>query len=426
MQPTSPVAVVGLDALGRELLERLRDGGLPAEALVTHAEAIRLGPWLDERGTTQVVGGPPWTYELSHMRLEAMGVLVLAGSDESVNVDAALASRRMVPDLPVLVRLDDPALCAFIERSVQGVEVFSTVTSAAPAAVALAEQLLAENPGRSGVMRLLLHIARDVVSKPSDFFLAALTALMLIVLPTAWYFSAVLDLSFFDAVYFVWVTILGVGYGDIHLRDASSAAKLVGMVVMLLGAAFSATMVGLIADALLTRRLGTLLLRVSVRMNNHVVVVGAGAVGAVAAELLHKKGRRVVVIEANPDLHNVAVLRSAGVPVIIGDATVDETLTNASAFNAGVVLALSNRDAVNLHVGLRLTSGEEAVPTVARIGSPEIARHVEASCRFIAISPTSTTVDRLLERVVALRAERIAAKVAQAQHAATMTAKSGA
>ncbi|MCB9740539.1 MAG: NAD-binding protein [Deltaproteobacteria bacterium] len=395
-----------MEPLGLEVLRRLRAEGLPAGALLTHEEARDLRPVLDELGVVHEVGAPPWAWELEHMQLRNVGVLVFAGGDESVNVDAALVARHQVPDLPVLVRLDDPALRRFVQGSVPGVEVFSTATAAAPVAVERAMALLQQPRGAVGAHRQLAGLLLGVMPRPSALFWSVFVAFVAILLPTAWYFSRELHLSFLDAVYFVWVTVLSVGYGDINLRHASDEAKIVGMVVMLLGSGFMAAMIGLLADWLLTRRLGSLFSRVSVHMAGHVVVVGAGTVGAQVAELLRRSGLRVVVIEADADAHNVALLRSQRIPVVLGDATIDDTLDLASVWSAGAVLALTDQDSVNLHLGLRLSEQDAQVPVVARITSQEIARHVEQHCPFGSFSPMATTAAAVHRRTVELRGQR--------------------
>ncbi|MEY3013234.1 MAG: hypothetical protein RIT45_1969 [Pseudomonadota bacterium] len=396
-----------MEPLGLELLRRLRADGAPAGALLTHEEARDLRPVLDELGVEHEVGAPPWAWELEHMQLRNVGVLVFAGDDESVNVDAALVARHQVPDLPVLVRLDDPALRRFVEGSVPGVEVFSSATAAAPVAVERALALQQEKESRPGVRRQLAGLLRGVLPRPSALFWSVFVAFIAVLMPTAWYFSRELGLSLLDGIYFVWVTVLSVGYGDINLRDASAEAKVVGMVVMLFGSGFMAAMISLLSDWLLTRRLGSLFTRVAVHMTGHVVVVGAGTVGSRVAELLRRKGFRVVVVEADADSHNVALLRSQRIPVVVGDATIDDTLDLASVWAASVVLALTDRDSVNLHLGLRLSEPDARVPVLARITSPEIARHVEQHCPFGSISPTATTAHAVHARAVELRGSRM-------------------
>jgi Trk K+ transport system NAD-binding subunit len=177
-------------------------------------------------------------------------------------------------------------------------------------------------------------------------------------------------------------------------------AKVVGMGVMLLGAGFTAALVSLMADWLIARRLGSLFARVAVQMSNHAVIVGAGNVGARVAELLVERGHRVVVIERDAENPNIARLRAHHIPVVLGDASVREVLDQASSFDAGVVMALTERDAVNLHIGLTMDEADDDVPVVVRLLSPELTAHVQRTSHMHAISPVAAAADAVCALLV--------------------------
>ena len=76
----------------------------------------------------------------------------------------------------------------------------------------------------------------------------ALACLFLIVFPSAAFFSNALGIRYMDALYFVWTTVMTVGYGDFSLKDASDGAKLFGMALMLTGPAFIAVLFAILSD----------------------------------------------------------------------------------------------------------------------------------------------------------------------------------
>jgi len=355
---------------------------------------------------------PPWSFALKQFDLPQAAGFVLCADDDDANVDAALAARSLAPKLPIMVRISDPTLQTFVSTTMDHIDVFSLASIAAPATMSLALHRSAEQEGGlRAVAAMMRQLLRGVMPRPSALFWSVFAAFVAMLVPTSLFFSRSLGLSFFDATYFVWTTVLSVGYGDIALRDASDLAKGVGMAVMLLGAAFTAALVGLMADWLLTRRLGSLLVRVSVRMTNHVVVCGAGSFGVRVAELLHARGRRVVVIEASPDAPYVQRLRSVNIPVVIGDATLDDTLDLASAWSSAIVLAMTNHDAVNLQLGLRMQKQSHPVPVIARLRSRELTRHVDNHCNFTAISPLLTATEHVVARVLEFVDPEMTAKV---------------
>jgi D-arabinose 1-dehydrogenase-like Zn-dependent alcohol dehydrogenase len=177
-----------------------------------------------------------------------------------------------------------------------------------------------------------------------------------------------------------------VGYGDIALRDASDAAKLVGMGVMFAGAAFIAALYALFTGSVVARRLDAIRGRLPVRGGGHIVVAGAGHVGVRAARILAGHGHRVVAIERDGDSRHVSALRAEGHHVIVADASVDETLDLARVETAAVVLALTDSDATNLHVALAVRRAHPGVPVVVRLASPELSAHVAARHDALAAS----------------------------------------
>lgn len=400
-----PVILVGLSPASVRVLERLDALGIPCVALATAREAEALAPEFRLLDVPLVRGAPPWAIELQTLPLDACGALVIASHDQSVNMDTALAARRLAPELPVLVRLDDAPLRTLLSRSAPGIEPFSAASAAAPRIAALAEAALAARPRRRGRYLAPMTLVRGMLPHPSALFWSIFVGFLAVLLPVSAYFARELRLPLFDAVYFVWVTVFSVGYGDIHLRDASVMAKSVGMAVMLLGAGFTAAMVGLMADWLLTRRLGGLQVRVAVAMRDHAVIIGAGTVGAEVARLLHRRRVPVVVVERDPDAQGVIELRSGGVPVVVGDGASTEIQALASVGEAGIVLALTESDATNIDLALRLEASA-GVACMVRVQSEEIARHVAEKCAFTSLSTLTTTADAVTARVVALRAAR--------------------
>ncbi|MCO4760673.1 MAG: NAD-binding protein [Myxococcales bacterium] len=400
MSPAS-IVVAGIEPLGALVAEQLAARGQRVVVLANDREREIHGPRLEEAGVRVLSGAAPWIFDLKQLDLVSAAGLVLCADDDSGNVDTALAARHLAAGLRIFVRISDPSLHVFMEGSVDGVEVFDLAGIAAPATVSLA--LHRQNERVGGLLAWAAtarQMVRGVMPKPSALFWSVFTAFLAMLLPTSLFFSHSLDLSFFDAMYFVWTTVLSVGYGDIALKDATDLAKGVGMAVMLLGAAFTAALVGLMADWLLTRRLGSLFVRVSVRMTNHVVVCGAGSFGVRVAELLRERGHRVVVIERTADGKNVQRLRSLSIPVVIGDATLDDTLDLASAWSASIVLAMTNQDAVNLHLGLRMQRESVPVPVIARLRSRQLTDHVDEHCGFTAISPLLTATEHVTDRVI--------------------------
>ena len=181
-------------------------------------------------------------------------VLVLAADDDAGNVDLALRARRMKPELRLVVRLFDTALATYLEEAIPDVRILSMSRITAPVLAAAARRLLDE-PSAPTRNRCHPHARSARPFKADRILLGALLSLFLLVFPSALFFSKALDLSYIDALYFVWTTVMTVGYGDISLRDAPAGVKLFGMALMLAGASFIAVLFALLSDWVLSRRL---------------------------------------------------------------------------------------------------------------------------------------------------------------------------
>lgn len=80
---------------------------------------------------------------------------------------------------------------------------------------------------------------------------------------------------------------------------------------------------------------------------DHVVIVGAGALGTALARHLARGGRRVVMVELDHDNPNLEGLRCEGVTIVEGDGRQRETLARARVDRAREICALTGDDIAN-------------------------------------------------------------------------------
>lgn len=112
-------------------------------------------------------------------------------------------------------------------------------------------------------------------------------------------------------------------------------------------------------------------------MRRHVVICGLGYVGGVLLLQLREAGTRVVVIESDTTNPDVALCRSRGVPVVVGDAQLERTLQAAGVDRAARLIAVTPLDAVNTEIvaqARRLADGRPGaeLQCLALIGNPEL------------------------------------------------------
>ncbi len=120
------------------------------------------------------------------------------------------------------------------------------------------------------------------------------------------------------------------------------------------------------------RRMEKLLRKVS----DHVIVCGAGTTGIHVVRELGATGTRFVVVEAKEPLAK-EVSAEFGCPVVVGDATHDDSLVEAGIARARGVIAALTDDRDNLYV----TVTARALNPAARIVSKAVDARAEAKLR---------------------------------------------
>jgi voltage-gated potassium channel Kch len=373
----------------------------------------RLGIAIEQRlvaagcQVTKRVADRAHSTELDERALRSASVLVLAADDDAGNVDLALTARRMRLDLPLVVRVFEEALAAYLRTSLDGVTILSMSALAAPAFGDATLRAIADRETRrsdavpsasksAARPRLRSGQALRLRSGQAGFdrvLLAAIVVIVALVVIFTVFFANALDLAYIDALYFVSTTVTTVGYGDIALRDASNAVKIVGMVLMFAGAAFIALLFGLFTDWVVGRRLEMVAGRVRVRGSGHIVIAGGGNIGVRVADRLREEDRRVVIIERNADNKNIEPLRSNGHHVILADAARDATLRLAHVEGSAAMLCLTDSDAVNFQIALLVRAQNTDVPVIIRVVSPELSAHVSEQGRAVAVSPIAIAAE---------------------------------
>jgi Trk K+ transport system NAD-binding subunit len=346
------------------------------------------------------------TTDLEALDLAHVAAVALAADDDTENVDLAITLRAMRPTLRLVVRMFDPTLAAYLQRTLQNVVVTNMTDAAAPAFVGAVLDGIEQRPFTRPVA---LPKPRTLANQGFDRLLTrtAISTLVVMVLATL-FFRQILHLDTISAFYFVGSTITTVGYGDISLHHAPWFAKLAGIALMFAGPALSTVAFALLTEWLLDRRIDELEGRSGVRWRDHAIVVGGGNIGYRVAALLRRRGMRVVVIEKDGSARHVLGARADGDHVIVGDALSDGILELASIAGAAAVVAVTNSDAVNLHVAIAAKALAPNVAVAMRIVSPVLSAHVSETHEAVAISPLAVTSDVFVDALTSPAADGVA------------------
>lgn len=172
------------------------------------------------------------------------------------------------------------------------------------------------------------------------------------------------DWSVLESVYMTIITLSPVGTGE--TQPLTDAGKIWAIIVILFGVTGVAYLFTEFSKELfrldLYRR--NKMLKSVKKLHNHYIICGYGRMGAVIARELHEKGRPFVIIDNNPE--KIRKIHEKGYLYIEGDATLEETLTEAGVERAEGIVVVLNTDQDNLFVSMSIRTLNNDVFLVSR------------------------------------------------------------
>ena len=109
----------------------------------------------------------------------------------------------------------------------------------------------------------------------------------------------------------------------------------------------------------------------------HIIVVGLGNVGTRVVGELHDLGYDVTCIDRDPEARGVALARRLSLPMIIGEAYLEEKLQAAGLETAAALVSVTSNDMVNLETALQARAMREDLRLVLRLGDDDLAQRVQ-------------------------------------------------
>ena len=166
-------------------------------------------------------------------------------------------------------------------------------------------------------------------------------------------FHVVEGWAWFDSFYMALITLTTVGFGEVF--PMSTQGRAFASLFMLSGVTAMFVSLALLGDLVIKLELADYFgrrrrQRMFGKLSDHFIVCGVGRVGRCVVEELLRSGVEVSVTENDPEQAKWAIDRD--VPIIVADATRDDTLRAARIeFAAGLVAAVAS-DAENVYVTL--------------------------------------------------------------------------
>ena len=179
-----------------------------------------------------------------------------------------------------------------------------------------------------------------------------------------------------DGVYMTVITLSTVGYGETH--DLTAAGRVFTSLLILFGlvvmTSWTACLTSILVEGDLTGRYERRKLnRMIKKISGHTIVCGSGLLSQAVVERLVQKGMpAVVVCKETADKERLDA-RFPQVPVLVGDATNDLTLSRAGVARARHVVAATESEVDNLLIAISCKDLGRAISVIARSDSSQVA-----------------------------------------------------
>ncbi|MDH4163006.1 MAG: NAD-binding protein [Nitrospirota bacterium] len=198
------------------------------------------------------------------------------------------------------------------------------------------------------------------------------------------------NLTFFNALYVILATLTSGGFEDTAFREFHPVTRVLFLLLMVSGVTLVAFLFAVVTDVMLKKRLDILMGRRRQKLREHVILCGVGDVGMRILEDLLTLGEKVVAIERNADGKFVQSVQQMNVPLIIADATLEESLLHANVGEARSIICATDDDMRNLEIGLNARSLHPDIRVVLRIFEKSFAEKIEKHFNIhVALSSSS-------------------------------------
>ncbi|MDP8963779.1 MAG: NAD-binding protein [Cyanobacteriota bacterium] len=241
---------------------------------------------------------------------------------------------------------------------------------------------------RHSWLRKLLKVLtslRHFQNHAQSVLVVAFTLLAMILSATLTYVCVNHQVSVVDALYFSVGIVTGAGGAEQVVEHTPDGIKIFTAVMMLVGAGVIGIFYALLNDFVLGARFKQFLDAARVPVRNHHIVCGLGGIGIQIVNQLHCHGHEVVVIERDLSNRFLTTVRSMGIPVLQGDASLSATLKAANVQRAEALLAVTSDDTANLEIALSAKSLTPKLPVVVRNQDPHFSRMVQQVFEFEAV-----------------------------------------
>jgi Trk K+ transport system NAD-binding subunit len=192
--------------------------------------------------------------------------------------------------------------------------------------------------------------------------------------------KVVKHVGWWHAAYLTVLTTFGGANPD---PTALAAEQVTQVLLTIVSVALIPVLTAAVVDAMVNARLRLAAGGLTEPIEGHLVVVGLGNVGTRVMQALHEAGVDVVGVDRSERARGVPVARELQIPLIIGDATREETLRSASVQTCRALVVVSVDDVNNLETALLGRAIQPGVWVVLRLFDGDFADRVQQAFQII-------------------------------------------
>lgn len=217
----------------------------------------------------------------------------------------------------------------------------------------------------------------------------------IVLIGTLWYWL-VEKWTFSESAYMTVITLSTVGFSEV--RPLGERGRIFTVALILMGLLTIGYIVNRFTEALIQGYFQEGIRRRQERsliesLDRHYVVCGFGRTGRHVAREFFAEGIPFVIIDDN--LEEVEEIKQLGYTVILGDATLDETLVRAKIDRATCLVTALPSDAENLYTVLSAKTLNPRIRAIARASNEEAVQKLQRAGADAVVSPYITGGKRL-------------------------------
>lgn len=235
----------------------------------------------------------------------------------------------------------------------------------------VAARRIAQSRRRRRPVAFLMRVLRLMINRKLG--IATLAALIVVVACGA-VLAAKQRYGLWDGVYVTLLTTIG---GADPEPDAGGLEKVLQVALTVAGLALIPLITAAVVEAVVRARLAIAAGRRLEPRQDHVVVVGLGNVGTRVIRQLHDLDLDVVAIDKAENPRGAVVAEQLKIPLIVGDASQEDTLREASVKDCRALLVLSTDDVTNLQTALIGRQLNPNLRVVLRLFEGDLAERIQ-------------------------------------------------